>query len=186
VRTALRLLIYIIIACFAISSSALADAPSPDLQSTTISGAVLSGATGAVSVNQTSGNGNAQANVVLLASHASPTIRQSAGAAMEQSGAARIEGFAFSGSTGILQINQSAGAANVQANVVLLGDGALSAALPQQTATAPSGKSAANVVSVAKTAFTGARGIVQVSQAAGTANRTSNTFLLQVQGVAGH
>lgn len=107
--------------------------------------------------------------------------------AQAEIGRTSIDDFAFSGASGILQVNQSAGAGNAQANVVRVSDSALSAALPQQNVPPGTSSSAgSNAISVSKTAFSNAKGIVQINQVAGSTNRTANTFVLQLPVNAGH
>ncbi len=166
-------------------STAWAD--QPPAETTTITGNVLTNVTGVFAVNQTAGNGNVQSNVAVIGKGGAPSVHQSAVLAPSETGHVSIGDFAFSSVSGILQVNQSAGTGNAQANVVYVSDNALSAAVPQQsTPTGAPASNGANLITVAKTAFVGARGIVQVSQVAGTSNCTANTFALQLPGVAGH
>lgn len=182
-----NLFVYTTGALLIMSSPALADQTPPVSETVAITGNVLANAAGVVRVNQTAGNGNVQANVAVIGNGGAPTVHQSTAMTQAETGRTSIDDFAFSGVNGILQINQSAGTGNAQANVVYVSDNALSAALPQQSvptgAGAPSG---ANAVSIAKTAFANAKGLVQISQTAGTSNRTANTFVLQLPSVAGH
>lgn len=156
-------------------------------ESAAISGIAVTNAGGVIAVNQTAGNGNMQANVAVIGDAPSPIRQRSATTVPTETGSTFINGFAFSGATGIVQLNQSAGAGNAQANVVYVGDSALSATIPQQSvpAGAPS-SNGANAISVSKTAFTHAQGIVQVNQTAGSSNCTANTFVLQLPSVAAH
>lgn len=146
-----------------------------------IGGNTLTNVTGVAAVNQTAGNGNVQSNVAVIGKGAAPLVQQSATTAQGEIGHTSIGGFAFSGTIGILQVNQSAGAGNAQANVVYVTDSVLSAAIPQQSV--PSGapvSNGANAINVSRTAFAHAQGLVQVSQVAGASNRTANTFVLQL------
>lgn len=103
-----------------------------------IDGAAFSGARGVISVNQASGTGNVQANLVALAAgrFAEVSLDQlgsvrasdsdSAGAPRRSPAhRAVIADSAFAGAAGIVQVNQTAGAGNNTANLFSLG-----AALP--------------------------------------------------------
>lgn len=183
-HTSRALFAYLVAVFILATAAALADQPS---QTAIINGNTLTNATGVVAVNQTAGNGNVQSNVAVIGKAGAPLVQQSATALRGAAGTSSIADFAFAGATGILQVNQSAGSGNAQANVVYVTDSALSAALPNQSA--PSGtpsSNGVNAVSVAKTAFANAKGLVQVSQVAGTSNRTANAFVLQLPSVAGH
>jgi hypothetical protein len=171
-------------AALLMGSPVSADQP---VETAVMNGNILTNVAGVLAVNQTAGNGNVQSNVAAIGKAGAPLVQQSTAAAASQTGRSSIGDFAFSGATGILQVNQSAGSGNAQANVVYVTDSTLSAAIPQQNA--PPGTAAsngANAISVSKTAFANAKGLVQVSQIAGTSNRTANTFVLQLPSVAGH
>jgi len=162
---------------------AFADQPA---ENAAINGNAVTNVTGVIAVNQTAGNGNVQSNVAVIGKSV-PVVKQSAALVQGETGRSSIGSFAFSGANGILQVNQSAGSGNAQANVVYVTDSVLSATVPQQSV--PPGAPAsngANAISVAKTAFSHAKGLVQVNQIAGTSNRTANTFVLQLPGLAGH
>lgn len=165
-----------------------AGTPAEQTASAAISGETFSRASGVLTINQAAGNGNAQANVTVIGKSAAPVVHQSTTAAGVVNGRAEIGAFAFSGVTGIVQLNQSAGNGNTQQNVVIVTDSTLAAALAPHQSVAPSDSSgsSADAVTVDKTAFGNAKGIVQVSQIAGSSNRTANTFVLQIQGAAGH
>lgn len=173
------------LAVFAVFSAAAAAARADSAtEQATISGSAFRTGTGVIGVNQTSGNGNAQANVTAIGgAKTSSAVHQSVQAPSSESGSAAIDGFAFSGSAGIVQVNQSAGSGNAQANVVVVraSDSALADTLPVQSAPALPASRQTNAVSISKTAFTGTKGIVQISQIAGSGNRTSSTFVLQYQ-----
>lgn len=90
------------------------------------------GASGIVAVNQSSGNGNAQANLVAIAAgryaevsidhlgtvSATPPTAASAGEALERNRERRamVADSAFSGATGVVQLNQLAGSGNNTVN----------------------------------------------------------------------
>lgn len=102
-----------------------------------------------------------------------------------------IEAGAFHHYRGALVINQASGAANLQANGIVLSLGKLGEAVAEnQLAATVSGKGLANLqaespavtgeVSISDRAFRGAQGLVQVSQVAGVANTTANRFVLRM------
>lgn len=113
-------------------------APSPDSASASIGGSAFGGVRGVLSINQASGSGNTELNVV-SAALATQGIREtgdawfatafaSAGetvspAPPDASGRERhvaVESTALRGAGGVVQLNQVAGAANVTANVLRL------------------------------------------------------------------
>src|SRR5689334_8904911 len=111
--------------------------------------AVLAGrsfgtARGSVHVNEAAGNGNAQANVAAAVNGPALPLRrytQQTGATSAGGGRASIQDFAFSGASGLLQLNQTAGTGNAQGNAAILrtgvpassmNDDALAAAIPVQ------------------------------------------------------
>jgi len=113
-------------------------APSPDSASASIGGSALNGVRGVLSINQASGSGNTELNVV-SAALATQGIREagdawfatafaSAGGTVspappDASGRERhvaVESTALRGAVGVVQINQVAGAANATANVLRL------------------------------------------------------------------
>jgi len=157
-----------------------------------ISGDAFGQVSGVIGINEVAGSGNAQANAVAIGGNGPViSITQRASAAGEGKGSAAIRGRAFAGAAGVIGINQSSGVGNAQVNVVVvhwgipgsvLSDAALAGALPQQS-TSPADQHASNGqqgVSVEKTAFAGARGIIQLSQVAGTGNSTTNDVGLQL------
>lgn len=100
-----------------------------------IEGGAFRGASGIVTVNQASGSGNAQANLVAIAAGALSEVSidqlgsvsagqetQPAAASREQRAA--ISDSAFAGANGIVQVNQLAGSGNNTANVFALSIGA--------------------------------------------------------------
>ncbi len=87
----------------------------------------------------------------------------------------------------MLSINQSSGNANAQANVIAIGIGSQANAVAESVLATSAPRQAApktarvREASVSEGAFHGARGVVQINQTAGSNNRTSNQFALQVQ-----
>jgi hypothetical protein len=102
----------------------------PGVASATIGDRVFANAVGMISVNQTSGLGNAQANTVaigvgfeaeVVAESALATATSGIGAAGRPPGSVRHRGAAiadtaFEGARGLVQVNQSAGSGNSTAN----------------------------------------------------------------------
>ncbi|WP_067561532.1 hypothetical protein [Halofilum ochraceum] len=153
---------------------------------------------GAVQVNQTAGNANVQANAGAIAIGAQTpgraVIRQRTASGATDNGAARarIGAGAFSGASGWIAVNQSAGQANAQGNALTinvgidgeqLGEADLAAVgTAQQTRPGPDGRGeeSAETAEIDPSAFAGASGVIQVNQAAGSGNATSNRFELHV------
>ena len=164
----------------------------------TIDAGVLSGAQGSMAVNQTAGIDNAQSNDAVLAtgvaSNAQTAVVQQARTdARTLSARAQIAGNAFSNVRGVVAVNQSAGAANLQRNVAVLGgssveveavaDSVLSAATASPRASGRrDGDGAPRSASIGIDAFKGAAGVVQVNQTAGAGNATANSFVLRSPG----
>ena len=104
-------------------------ATAPDLSIAVIGGRAFANSSGAVSVNQTSGVGNTQANGMAVAvgfdvEAASESVLAATASGVGLGGPARganmkavsISDSAFRGSRGLVQINQSAGSGNSTAN----------------------------------------------------------------------
>ncbi|MEX3976970.1 hypothetical protein [Paraburkholderia caribensis] len=157
-------------------------------------GAAVS-ATGAVTVNQTAGLNNAQANQLTITNgnavaNDNASIQSATARVRVPSARASIEGNAFSNSSGAVMVNQSAGAGNLQRNSVLLGtvapgvetvpDGVLSATAANNgghgRAVPPQG---VRETSISSDAFNNVNGIVQINQTAGAGNATANSFVLR-------
>jgi hypothetical protein len=164
------------------------DKPPGALDQTTISGSAFNGASGSIKVNETAGNGNQQANIFVLSNgNTNVYLHQSNAADTLESGSVLIRG-AFAGSTGAIQVNQSAGAGNAQGNVVVvqLGTGLSNSDLSQVVSSPqndqPNNNSAAgNTATISHGAFNGSSGVVQINQTAGSSNHTVNSFSLQLQ-----
>lgn len=104
---------------------------------------------------------------------------------------ATISGSSFSNGSGVLGVNQSAGANNQMANAMRISinaglqsvdDSALS---QQNVALQPnSGTTGTSIgsrqVAISDQAFTGSRGVIQVNQSAGVGNRMANTLSIRV------
>ncbi|RZF29610.1 hypothetical protein EVC45_11600 [Paraburkholderia sp. UYCP14C] len=153
------------------------------------------GATGALTVNETAGLDNAQANQITVTNgaalgNANASVQSASVAANVTSARASIEANAFSNTSGAVLVNQSAGAGNLQRNSTQIGtaalgvetvsDGELSATAPKNGS--PGQSNAIHGVreaSISSDAFRNASGIVQINQAAGAGNATANSFVLR-------
>ena len=181
------------------------------LDQAVIEGAAVSGAQGRIAVNQAAGTGNAQANLGALATsdgglglvgvHAAQKPGAASPALRERDAAARIQHGAFSGSQGVLSVNQIAGSGNAQANLFMVGQGPQGAvaagvhgitgiddaaladvagdANTTEGAVVPSWRREAVI---ADDAFRGSQGVVQVNQTAGVGNSSTNAIVLQLPG----
>lgn len=166
-----------------------------------IYGGAISHAHGALSVNQASGDGNAQNNSRAIA------VTQDGGVAVAytmnsqvvtlnqtsfpDTAVSRISDQAFNGVSGLISVNQASGAQNRQLNAFAmalsingeLSDASLAKTYTEATVAEPDGISPLNSVrsvDVDSTAFVGAGGIVQINQASGLGNATSNRFEISV------
>lgn len=166
------------------------------------------GAQGRIAVNQAAGTGNAQVNLGALASsdgglgivgvHA---LQRPGAGPRERDAAALIQDGAFSGSHGVVSVNQVAGSGNAQANLFMVGQGPQGlvaagthgitgiddAALADVAgdATTPEGAVAPSwrrEAVIADDAFRGSQGVVQVNQTAGVGNSSTNAIVLQLPG----
>ncbi|ASC85365.1 adhesin [Pseudomonas fragi] len=151
---------------------------------------------GNVTVNQASGDQQQQVNVravaIGTAAKATTAVSQKITTATDPSLNARasIGGNSFSNGSGVIGINQSAGANNQMVNAVRIGisaqpQGVDDSALSQQNVALPDSGSAlpasgSRQVVTGDQAFTGSRGVVQLNQSAGVGNRMANTLNLRV------
>ena len=160
-----------------------------------ISSGAFAGSKGVIGVNEAAGLNNAQSNqaaiVLAPAGVAGTSAGQSAQArARVPSARASIEDGAFSNLSGVAMVNQTAGAANLQRNSVVLGaaaqgvesvsDSVLSAASPQQGRVDESAMAQGErAVHIGNDVLKNASGIAQINQTAGAGNATANTFVLR-------
>lgn len=160
---------------------------------------VARGARGYVGVNIAAGDANLQSNAAAIALGGQGGAGLSASALRQRVDGVRIiapvvavssiRDNAFSEARGVLSINQASGVANAQANSVAIAFGVatevtVEADLAQYVAGSlqlTPDVQRRREASVADTAFSGARGIVQLNQSAGAANATSNNFMLRIQ-----
>ncbi|MFS2201132.1 adhesin [Pseudomonas sp. Pseusp3] len=152
---------------------------------------------GNFSVNQAAGDQQQQANVRAIAigteAGATTSVQQkiTTPANPSMDATATIGGTAFSNGSGVLGVNQGAGANSQMVNALRISigaapqaidDSALSqqnvALLPNSGATGtPNGS---RQVVTSDQAFTGSRGVIQVNQSAGVGNRMANTLSIRV------
>ncbi|MDA0570165.1 hypothetical protein [Burkholderia gladioli] len=168
----------------------------PDVSGTAVIGAnAARGISGVLSINETAGLDNAQANQLAIgigsAAGAGVSSLQAAGAAAHTGDTSvRIEGGALSNLSGAAMVNQSAGSANLQRNSMAIGtlgvgieavsDSELSETAPKAGGLGiPAGGRDRRDVSISGDAFKHISGIVQVNQTAGAGNSTANSFVLR-------
>jgi len=172
----------------------------PGAENTTrITDQVMSRTQGLVGVNEAAGDDNLQFNGAAIATGgalADTTVRSRQEVRLESlPGPMRnrvsIEDNAFANARGAMSINQVSGAANSQANAIAITFGMQAEVfsdidLEQSTAVSGldmlrnhPGLSRGNV-SVDDTAFAQARGIIQLNQTAGVANRSANSLSVRI------
>ena len=152
---------------------------------------------GNVTINQAAGDQQQQVNIRAIAigteAKASTSVTQKINTPADPSLNAKavIGGNSFSNGSGVIGINQSAGANNQMVNAVRVSisaqpqgmdDSALSqqnvALVPNSGTASPANGSRQIVTS--DQAFTGSRGVVQLNQSAGVGNRMANTLNIRV------
>ncbi|QQP94822.1 hypothetical protein [Lysobacter enzymogenes] len=166
-------------------------------------GAAGRGLDGRAAINQAAGQGNAQANqaalaltpdgIALAAANAHQQAERPDPAAAARNAQARIGAGAFADASGLLQLNQSAGAGNAQLNQFALARGGAAAlddaalaqiagppSAPLENRRAPSLRDAA----IADDAFRGGQGVLQLNQTAGAGNASVNAIVLRLPGSA--
>lgn len=150
---------------------------------------------GVVSINQAAGDQQQQINsrAIAVGGQASQTLTQKLDGRADTSvnAKAAIQGNSFSNGSGVLGVNQSAGANNQMINAMRISinagpqsidDSVLSqqnvTLLPDSGLTSPTGS---RQVVTSDQAFTGSRGVTQVNQSAGVGNRMANTLNLRFE-----
>lgn len=174
------------------------------LASSRIDGNAMRGSSGASAVNLSAGDLNQQANLraIAVGGHAwvQGTQLQSDNAASRLDAAsASIGGAAYGDGRGLASINQASGSGNAQLNAVAAGlasqgirettDGALSAVVSASAGGQQAGDEAlpageSRNAAVESSAMRGYRGVLQLNQAAGSGNATSNLLVLALPGTA--
>ena len=163
----------------------------------------LTGASGAIAVNQAAGDLNLQANVRAIASgeyaNAAATARQlrrNDRFDTPRRASVSIGGEALAGASGLVSINQASGSGNAEVNLVtaaLASQGiretaddslsSVSASAGEQYPMDPRATaSGSRSVAVEATALRGFAGVLQLNQVAGSGNATSNQLGLDIQG----
>lgn len=158
------------------------------------------GSTGRAAVNAAAGNFNQQANVAVIAigdtalsSGLVAQITDADAATPSARKSATITGDAFANSSGLIAVNVTAGSANQQANLAVIGIGieglvvtdlTLSQARASQSPSGQSDETIAPeiVTGISSGAFAGSAGLVQVSLVGGERNSSANTFVLNASG----
>jgi hypothetical protein len=151
--------------------------------------------TGALTVNETAGVDNAQANQLTITSgntaiNVNGDDQLATVTAHVKDATATIGAGAFANTTGAMMVNQSAGVGNVQRNSALIGSGAIGVVTVSDgelsAAAATNGGQGQMVqaggireVRIDGAAFRNATGLVQVNQTAGAGNATANSFVLR-------
>ncbi|MCD9086536.1 hypothetical protein [Stenotrophomonas sp. SY1] len=167
-----------------------------------IDGNALSGANGAIAVNQAAGDLNLQANLFSLANGGRASANVSASQRRQadtfnspMQANALIGGNALVGASGIASINQASGGGNTELNAVtatLATQGIREAsdeAMASSAAFASAGGQpavsdprATRRVGVEASALRGFDGVLQLNQIAGSSNATENRLSISVQG----
>jgi len=165
-----------------------------------IDGRVLSGASGAIAVNQAAGDLNLQANLRAMANGGRAqaqiqAIQIHAGDRYDTPlhASATLGGEALSGASGIASINQASGSGNTELNAVAatLADQGIRETNDDTLASFASAGGQGQAVDgqpggtrnvgVESTALRGFGGVLQLNQIAGSGNATGNTLSLSVQ-----
>lgn len=152
---------------------------------------------GRIAVNLIAGSENQQVSSVVLAqgdvASTGNAVRQTmqAFAGEGRVTSIAVEGDAFSGNSGLISVNLTAGAQNQSANLATLAignDGAISDQMLEQSRASiePSGGNEAapveanDSVAVSDEAFSNSSGLIQVNLIGGERNSSANTFSLNV------
>ncbi|AUO23815.1 MULTISPECIES: adhesin [unclassified Pseudomonas] len=153
---------------------------------------------GIVSINQAAGSQQQQLNSRAISagsnSQAGGALSQTIGGApadRSQNARVAIQGSSFSNGSGVLGVNQSAGASNQMINAVRISVNAGPQSIDdsvmsqQNVALSPNSgftsTTGSRQVVTSDQAFTGSRGVVQVNQSAGVGNRMANALNVQIQ-----
>ncbi|MFF7110245.1 adhesin [Pseudomonas sichuanensis] len=152
---------------------------------------------GNMAVNQAAGDFQQQTNARALANghsaNATTQIRQRLQTTVDpaRDSRASIQGDAFSRGSGVLGVNQSAGASTQQANALRISISAQPQSLDdsvllqqnvalRNTSDATDSAPGYRQVNTSDQAFTGSRGVIQLNQSAGVGNRMANTLSVRV------
>lgn len=202
---------HITLALAAIAASpACADEPAPLVRTAIDSTRIEDGAGrelgGRVAINIAAGHGNAQANLAAIAvgaaseSRASATQAVGVDSAVRRNAHAEIGGDAFTGGHGLASINQAAGNANAQLNLLVVASGGNGGATALQTvdlpaladvtagdpaaAAAPESSTPLREARIGDAALRSPQGVLQLNQTAGVGNASANAIVLRIPGGA--
>ena len=187
----------------AAAQEAPATAPAHGTDSSRIDGQAGAAAQGLMGVNAAAGTSNAQANVRAIALGQDARAVASAQQAIDATGVdalrdaqALLGGGAFESTQGVLGLNQAAGGANAQLNLLAIGtdamavfgqqiDNAALAATRADAAPATAGAPSTAPLREARidgTAVRAPAGVVQINQTAGVGNASANAIVLRLPG----
>ncbi len=189
-----------------LAGTAAATEPAPPVHSldrSDIDGRAGAAFHGVAGINLAAGTGNVQANVravALTPGTAAASAHQAidaTGADMQRDARAVLAGSAFESAQGILGLNQAAGSANAQLNVLAIGPDAM-AAFGQQidnlalaairveaevdSATPVPAAAPLREARIDGAALRAPSGILQLNQTAGAGNASANAIVLQLPG----
>ena len=172
------------------------------LADTRLEGQALSGASGAIAINQAAGDLNRQANLRAIAAGelADTTVSSTQHSSADSydvasSARARIGGDVLVGASGVASINQASGSGNAETNALtvrmaqrgiretpdLVLSSGVSASAERQHPGRPAASTSRREVAVDPTALRGFEGVLQLNQIAGSGNQIGNGFALSVQ-----
>ncbi|TBR13192.1 MAG: hypothetical protein EPO46_03255 [Lysobacter sp.] len=197
----------LLLALSGIATAHAADAAPPVHDIAVIEGNAGTALSGIASINMAAGRGNAQANVGAITLGAGGNAMAMASQATEvaaddlgRDASARITGNALSLGTGVLAVNQAAGAANAQLNLFAIAacdadalvffaqaiDTAALAAVSSGNSLEPEALSPAAVreARIDAGAITRPQGVLQLNQTAGVGNASANAIVLRIPGSA--
>ena len=167
-----------------------------------IDGNAAADVSGVASLNVAAGVGNAQTNLRAIAIGDASLAMAFGAQAVDTTGAdlsrdarATIGGGALGNATGVIGVNQIAGQANAQANLVAIGtaagvtfaqsvdESALAAtAAPTSTTTTSSTPVGVREARIDAGAIAAPTGVLQINQTAGVGNASANAIVLQLPG----
>jgi hypothetical protein len=179
-------------------------APAQSRDTSRIEGSAASHLDGVASLNLAAGTGNAQANLRAvgladagLANVLAVQSTDAAGADRSRGAQALITGAALGDASGVLGVNQAAGAANTQANLMAIGQAATlgfvqqvdnaalaATAAPTAAGDAPLAPAPVREARIDAGAIASPRGVLQINQTAGVGNASANAIVLQLPGGA--
>lgn len=198
----MRITSLLLLAALAIAAApASATEPPAGHDRAVVSDQAAAGASGRIAVNQAAGTGNAQANLAAIAVTADGgtglvglrSLQRPSAGSPDRAASTQVRDGAFSGSRGLLSVNQVAGSGNAQTNLFAIGqlavpaftgvdDAALAAIAGDTSSEGAVAPSRPREARIADNAFRGSQGVVQVNQTAGVGNASTNAIVLQLPG----